>query len=292
MRQFKITEKITGRESEAFKAYLRDVSRIDQFPTPEAEAECAKKAFDGDEDAIAELVNRNLRFVISVAKHYHNGGTSLEDLVNEGNCGLLEAARRFDPTAGNKFISYAVWYIRKDIMQYLTKSSRQVKLPVNKINKMTDFNNKINALQQELGREVDIEDLLENIEGYTPTSIIDMFEIKNTSTTSMDAPFKTEEGAGNTLHDILESDDYLPTDHLVANDTNHDTLEFVLSTLDERAKKIIKLYFGFDDGKPMNLNEIGDEVGLSREGVRLIKDKSLRILRVRARKLGIKETMF
>lgn len=291
MRQLKITERITGRETESFKTYLKDISKIEMFESAEAEQECAIRAFDGDEDAVEELVRRNLRFVVSVAKQYQKHGVSLEDLVNEGNCGLLEAARRFDPTAGNKFISYAVWYVRKDIMAYLSKSTRTIKLPINKVNSMIDFNNKVNSIRQRLGRDVELQDLLGNVEGYSDNSIEDMLNIQNHSVSSMDVPMGGD-SENSTLHDVLESDEFKTTDHLVMEENMAKTLDMIMGGLKPKAKTILMMYYGVGYPNPMNLQEVGEEIGMTREGVRQIKEKSLRQVRVRARKLGINISMF
>jgi len=290
MRSLKITERITVNESDSFKAYLNDVRKIDLFESAEIESECAKKAFNGDERAVEELVKRNLRFVISVAKQYSNNNAPLEDLVNEGNAGLLEAARRFNPSSGNKFISYAVWYVRKDIMNYLSKQTRIIRPPINKINSMVDFNNKISRIKQDLGREVSIEDLLGNVEGYSDNSIYDMFNMGTSNITSLDV--QLNDGDGGTLYDVLESPEALPTDHIISNETNNTTLDLILDCLDYRGKRIIKMYYGIGYDSPMNLADISNEVGLTREGVRQIKLKSLRIVRNNARKLGINLSMF
>jgi len=309
MRGFKINERITGLESESFKTYLREVSQIEKFESAEAEAEVAMRAFeyrniaetcedkaetkmyiDEAEIAISELVSRNLRFVISVAKQYLNNNVALEDLVNEGNAGLLEAARRFDPTTGNKFISYAVWYVRKDIMNYLSKSSRTIKLPTNKVTSLVNFNNKVNDIRQRLGREVTIEDLLGEVEGYSDKEIHNMMEIQSISTTSMDMKFD-DDGNSNTLSDVLTSDSIKSTDHLVLEESKNELLEKVLSKLSDRDKKIMKLYYGIGVNSPMNLHEIGTEVGLTREAVRLIKEKSLKKMRVTVNNLGLKSFM-
>lgn len=309
MRGLRITERITGLESESFKAYLREVSKIEKFESAEAEAEVAMKAFeyrniaetcedkaeakmymDEAEVAISELVSRNLRFVISVAKQYLNNNVDLEDLVNEGNAGLLDAARRFDPTTGNKFISYAVWYVRKDIMNYLTKNSRTIKLPSNKVNTLVNFNNKVNDVRQRLGRDVTISDLLGEVDGYTDKEIHDLMEVQTITTTSMDIKFD-DDGNSNTLSDVLTSDSIKSTDHLVLEESKNELLEKVLSRLSDRDKKIMKLYYGIGINSPMNLHEIGTEVGLSREAVRLIKEKSLKKMRVSVKKLGIESFM-
>jgi RNA polymerase primary sigma factor len=311
MRPLKITQTFTNRSSESFNTYLKEVSKIEAFKSPSDEAEVAMKAFkyrniyekcedkeegqvymDQAEVAIEELVKRNLRFVNSVAKQYTKNGASLEDLVNEGNSGLLEAARRFDPTTGNKFISYAVWYVRKDILAFLSKNSRTIKLPTNKINLMTDFKNKVDQCKQKLQREVELEDLLGNIEGYSDKQIKDMVAIMESKVVSADAPTMFESDSSETLYNTIESKEFADTDHLVVGDSSKRVLENLLETLSPRDKHIMKLYYGLDGRIPMNLHEVGTELGLTREAIRQIKEKSLKKLRVASKRFGLETDMF
>src|SRR5580658_2210864 len=158
MRQLKISQKVTNRETPGLDKYLHDISRVDMI-TPDEEVELAKKIQAGDDSALEKLTKANLRFVVSVAKQYQNRGLSLQDLINEGNLGLLKAAKRFDPSKGFKFISYAVWWIRQTIYQALAENSRLVRLPVNKINTMHKISQAASRLEQEYGREPTTEEV-------------------------------------------------------------------------------------------------------------------------------------
>ena len=160
MLNFSKESRITNREGE-MQQYLNDIANIDMFPNPEAEAECAFKAINGDVNAKNELITRNLRFVVSVAKSYMTEGVYLEDLINEGNMGLIEAANKFDPTMGNKFFTYAVYWIVPNIRQYVSNNSRTVRLPINKVDAIRNVKQKLSYLEQELGRPVSVYDLMD-----------------------------------------------------------------------------------------------------------------------------------
>lgn len=292
MRQIKITERITGRESNAFKAYLKEISQIDVFETPEKEAECAYRAFEGDEKAIEELVKRNLRFVVSVAKNYYtNSNVTLEDLVNEGNIGLLDAAKRFNPSTGNKFISYAVWHIRKCIMEYLTNSSRTIRIPANRVNAINSLNKKIDYLSKNLSRDVELGDLLDNINDMSDTEIESLISISNMSVKSLNTNLSSDGDSG-TLLDIIESDEFEPSDFLMEEDQKTRVLNLLISKIKPVEGQVLKLYFGIGMDYGLNLNEIGSELGISRERVRQIKERGLKRLRIRSREMGINELSF
>ncbi len=159
IRPLVITERITKRETESFRKYLQEVDNIPRL-TPDEEYEVALKAFAGDERARTKLVMANLRFVISVAKQYANNINSLEDLVNEGNAGMVEAAKRFDPHQGFKFISYAVWWVRRSIFEFLTKHSRTIRIPSNQAANIPKLTELVALLEQKLERPADIEDIM------------------------------------------------------------------------------------------------------------------------------------
>lgn len=286
-----ISESITTRESESFKAYLRDITQIELFESPEKEVECGLKVIAGDERAKEELVSRNLRFVVSVAKKYQGRNASLEDLVNQGNSGLIEAAGRFDPTQGNRFISYAVWYIRKEILLYISTNGSTIKLPSNRLNALPKFNEAINRMSQELGREPSIEDLIDNLDEYTEREIENLMEVKTIGTSSMDKTLSAD-GDGGTLHDVLENPDTKATDSLMIDNQNEEVFNNLLSTLKPKQEDVIRMYYGIGYDYGRNLDEIGTEMGVSRERVRQIKEKSLRILRINSEKLGMDALSF
>lgn len=279
MRQLKITNKITTRESLALDKYLNDIGKIAML-TPEQEADLARRIREGDQDALAKLTEANLRFVVSVAKQYQNQGLSLSDLINEGNVGLMKAAKRFDETKGFKFISYAVWWIRQSILQALAEQSRIVRLPLNKVGSLNKINKAFSELEQTYEREPSAEELAELLEITTE-------EVETTlgvaaRHVSMDAPFV--EGEDNSLLDVLENTAMPGTDqHLDYADSLRREIERSLGTLTDRQCDVIKLYFGIGVEHPMSLEDIGEKFGLTRERVRQIKDKAINKLRATSR---------
>lgn len=271
MRQLKITKQVTNRETPSLDKYLQEIGRVDLI-TPEEEVCLARKIRSGDNDALKKLVNANLRFVVSVAKQYQNQGMSLPDLINEGNLGLIKAAQRFDETRGFKFISYAVWWIRQSILQGLAEQARIVRLPVNKIGSINRINRAFARLEQEFEREPssqEIADLLEMI----PEDVKDALKT-NGRTLSMDAPISSEED--NNMYDILQSAETPSPDRTLINESLSFEIERALSTLSSRESKILKLYFGLGMKHPFTLEEIGEQLNLTRERVRQIKEKAIR----------------
>ncbi len=279
MRQLKISKTITNRESQSLEKYFQEINKVDLI-TPEEEVSLAQRIKAGDQMALEKLTKANLRFVVSVAKQYQNNNISLNDLINEGNLGLVKAAQRFDETRGFKFISYAVWWIRQSIIQALAEQSRLVRLPLNKISSLSKINKGISAMEQEYEREPTPEELAEVLELTTE-------EVKSTMrassrSVSVDAPFA--EGESNSLLDVLENTDTEKTDEgLEYRDSLRIETERALSTLDEREKEVIKMFFGIGMERSMSLLEIGETLGLTRERVRQIKEKALRKLRSTSR---------
>ena len=279
MRQLKITKSITNRESQSLEKYLQEIGKVDLL-TPEEEVELAKRIKQGDQIALEKLTKANLRFVVSVAKQYQSQGLSLSDLINEGNLGLIKAAQRFDETRGFKFISYAVWWIRQSILQALAEQSRIVRLPLNKVGSLNKINKAFSALEQEFEREPSPDELAESLE-------ISADEVKTTlgiaaRHVSMDAPFI--DGEDNSLLEVLENPNSPKTDEgLVYNDSLRREIERSLSTLTDRQKDVIKLYFGIGIEHPMSLEDIGAKFALTRERVRQINDKAINKLRSTSR---------
>ncbi|MEQ8360193.1 MAG: RNA polymerase sigma factor RpoD/SigA [Cytophagales bacterium] len=279
MRQLKISKTITNRESQSLEKYFQEINKVDLI-TPEEEVELARRIKAGDQIALEKLTKANLRFVVSVAKQYQNNNISLNDLINEGNLGLVKAAQRFDETRGFKFISYAVWWIRQSIIQALAEQSRLVRLPLNKISSLSKINKGISQMEQEFEREPTPEELSEILELTTD-------EVKSTlkaasRSVSVDAPF--QEGESNSLLDVLENTDAEKTDEeLEYRDSLRIETERALQTLDEREREVIKLFFGIGMERNMSLLEIGENLGLTRERVRQIKEKALRKLRSTSR---------
>ncbi len=279
MRQLKITKSITNRESQSLEKYLQEIGKVDLL-TPEEEVDLAKRIKQGDQQALERLTKANLRFVVSVAKQYQNQGLSLSDLINEGNLGLIKAAQRFDETRGFKFISYAVWWIRQSILQALAEQSRIVRLPLNKVGSLNKINKAFSQLEQEFEREPSADELAEVLEIATS-------EVQTTlgvaaRHVSMDAPFV--EGEDNSLLDVLENGNTPGTDaSLEYLESLRREIERSLSTLTDRQRDVIKLYFGIGVEHPMSLEDIGDKFGLTRERVRQIKDKAINKLRSASR---------
>jgi len=271
MKQIGINASITSREHESFKKYLKDISKINGF-TPEEEKICAKKASLGDLKAREELVKRNLRFVVTVAKQYVTPSSPLEDLVNEGNLGLIMAAERFNPDQNVKFISYGVWWIKKVIIEHITKYNRMVRLPSNKVSILSKLDKKISELEQKNGYKVDIQELSNELE-------TDEFEHLDILTTyRMDSLDKQlgDDSDGGTLLDLLGDDkSFKPTDHLVSDLDHNATILKCLVGLREKDKNIMILLFGLDGNEPRTLQEVSDIVNMSREMVRQIKNKTL-----------------
>ena len=275
MRQLKITKSITNRESQSLEKYLQEIGKVDLL-TPEEEVDLAKKIKQGNQLALEKLTKANLRFVVSVAKQYQNQGLSLSDLINEGNLGLIKAAQRFDETRGFKFISYAVWWIRQSILQALAEQSRIVRLPLNKVGSLNKINKAFSELEQEYEREPSSEELAEQLE--IPTEEVETTLGVAARHVSMDAPFV--EGEDNSLLDVLENSATPGTDAaLEYKESLRREIERSLSTLTDRQRDVIKLYFGIGVEHPMSLEDIGERFGLTRERVRQIKDKAINKLR-------------
>ncbi|HXB13108.1 MAG TPA: sigma-70 family RNA polymerase sigma factor [Bacteroidia bacterium] len=275
MRQLKITKSITNRESASLDKYLQEIGR-EELITAEEEVILAKKIQEGDERSLEKLTRANLRFVVSVAKQYQNQGLSLPDLINEGNLGLIKAAKRFDPTRGFKFISYAVWWIRQSILQALAEQSRIVRLPLNQVGSLNKLNKTFSRLEQEYEREPLPEELSEILD-------LPMDKVKDTMQlsgkhVSVDAPFANGDD-NNSLLDVLVNHDSPRADSMLIKESLKREIERSLSTLSEREKEVIKLFFGLDVPHPLTLEEIGAKFDLTRERVRQIKEKAIRRLR-------------
>jgi RNA polymerase primary sigma factor len=273
MRQLKITQSITNRESQSLDKYLHEIGKVDLI-TAEEEVILAQKIREGDQAALERLTKTNLRFVVSVAKQYQNQGLTLGDLINEGNLGLIKAAKRFDETKGFKFISYAVWWIRQSILQAIAEQSRIVRLPLNQVGSLSKISKAFSKLEQEFEREPSPEELAETLE-TTVDKISDTLSNSGRHV-SMDAPFV--QGEENTLLDVLENDNP-NTDSNLIDESLSEEIKRSLSTLTEREREIIVLFFGLSTNHPLSLEEIGEKFNLTRERVRQIKDKALQRLR-------------
>jgi len=276
MRQLKITKSITNRDSASLEKYLADIAK-EELISPEEEILLARKIREGDEVALDRLTRANLRFVVSVAKQYQNQGLTLPDLINEGNLGLIKAAKRFDETRGFKFISYAVWWIRQSIMHSISEHARIVRLPVNQLGSLTKINKAFTKLEQEFEREPSLEELAAITE-LTVDKISDAFRI-STRQVSVDAPLLN--GEDNSLLDVIQNNEVVQADTMMMNQALKKEIERSLNVLDEKEKDVISLFFGLESDEAYTLEEIGEKYDLSRERVRQIKEKALKKLRLR-----------
>ncbi|HEX8515786.1 MAG TPA: RNA polymerase sigma factor RpoD/SigA [Bacteroidia bacterium] len=278
MRQLKITKSITNRESASLDKYLQEIGR-EELINADEEVILAKKIREGDQAALEKLTKSNLRFVVSVAKQYQNQGLSLPDLINEGNLGLIKAAKRFDETRGFKFISYAVWWIRQSILQALAEQSRIVRLPLNQVGSLNKINKAFSKLEQEFEREPSAEELSELLE-LPQDKVADTMRVSGRHV-SMDAPFVN--GEENSLLDVLVNHDSPRADNGLLNESLQREIERSLSTLTERERDVVKLFFGIGVNHGLTLEEIGAKFDLTRERVRQIKEKAIRRLRHNSR---------
>jgi len=274
-----ISNRITDRSSGTFKKYLADLTDIPLF-TSEEECECAKKAVNGDQQAKADLVTHNLRFVVSIAKVYVKNGVDLEDLINEGNIGLIEAADRFDPTMGNKFITYAVWYIRRKILAYVN-SSTDIKLPINKRGAIDKLKKRLSLKEQELCRPVTYEDLIDDATSISEITILeDLINVSNIKVTSIDIPLDLGDGTGS-LYDIIPDDIFGPTDKLVAGEDIRKIITKAIENLKPLHQRVMIKRYGLDGNPIMTLAECSHDpdINVSRERVRQIEKIALRELK-------------
>lgn len=278
MRQLKITKSITNRESASLDKYLQEIGR-EGLITAEEEVVLAKRIKDGDQVALEKLTKANLRFVVSVAKQYQNQGLSLPDLINEGNLGLIKAAKRFDETRGFKFISYAVWWIRQSILQALAEQSRIVRLPLNQVGSLNKINKAFSKLEQSFEREPTAEELSTLLE-LPEDKVADTMRVAGRHV-SMDAPFAN--GEENSLLDVLVNHDSPRADTGLISESLQKEIDRSLSTLTDREKDVIKLFFGIGMNHGLTLEEIGAKFDLTRERVRQIKEKAIRRLRHNSR---------
>ena len=275
MRQLKITKQVTNRESKSLDKYLQDISKVDLI-TADEEVELAQRIREGDQRALEKLTNANLRFVVSVAKQYQNQGLKLPDLINEGNVGLVKAAKRFDETRGFKFISYAVWWIRQSILQALAEQSRVVRLPLNKIGVINKINKAYSQLEQSLERPPSANEVAKELD--MPTAQVKTAMKNSGRHLSMDAPFKEGENDSN-LYDVLSSGESPNPDDNLIQDSLSIEINRALDTLSTREADVIRLNYGIGNQPAMTLQEIGDTFDLSRERVRQIREKGIRRLK-------------
>lgn len=282
MRQLKIVKQITNRESESLEKYFQEIGKVELI-TAEMEVELARRIKEGDQIALEKLTKANLRFVVSVAKQYQNSGLSLGDLINEGNVGLIKAAKRFDETRGFKFISYAVWWIRQSIMQALAEQSRIVRIPLNRVGSLNKINRTFSELEQKYQREASNQEVADVLK----VAIEDVDKALNMGGrhVSMNAPFAS--GEDNSLLDVLENMEETPDSALMA-ESLRGQIERALATLTEKERDVLVHYFGLSGTQGKSLEDIADHFHLTRERVRQIKEQALRRLRKTSRSESLK----
>ena len=279
----KITKQYTNRESQSLDKYLQEIGKVDLL-TPEQEIDLAQRIKKGDQKSLEKLTKANLRFVVSVAKQYQNQGLSLGDLINEGNLGLIKAAKRFDETRGFKFISYAVWWIRQSILQALAEQSRIVRLPLNRVGALNKIGKALSSLEQEFEREPSASELAEELD-------MSLFEVADTLKISgrhlsMDAPFA--QGEDNRLLDVIQDERQPAPDSILMDESLKEEVQRALATLSDREAEVIRLYFGLQREHSLTLEEIGEKFNLTRERVRQIKEKAIRRLRHASRSKNLR----
>ena len=275
MKQLKISTKITSRDSFSIDKYLSEISKLPML-SEEEEAECAHKIREGDTRAEDKLVQANLRFVVSVAKQYQNQGLALNDLINEGNIGLIKAAKKFDETKGFKFISYAVWWIRQSILQALIEQPRVVRVPMNKATIYNKIQRAIVDFEQQNQREPSNDELAELLD-MKPEEL-SMLRATLSYHLSVDTPIGDDDDT--TSLDLMTDNTLGNPEKNLIDESLHDELEHALQSLTDRERDILKLYFGINEfNQSYSLDEIGLKLNLTRERVRQLKDKAIRKMR-------------
>ncbi|MCS6929266.1 MAG: RNA polymerase sigma factor RpoD/SigA [Saprospiraceae bacterium] len=276
MRQLKIAHKITSRESQALERYLHEISKIPLL-TPEQEVALARRIREGDVEALHQLTEANLRFVVSVAKQYQNQGLSLSDLINEGNIGLIKAAHRFDETRGFKFISYAVWWIRQSILQAIVENSRLVRMPMSRVSAYNKVHEAHASFVQTFEREPTAQELADLLD--MSVTEVETLLAANNRHLSVDAPLAGSEDSEGTLLDVLRDEDVLNPETDLMVESLREEVALGLAALSPREMEIISAFYGLVGKKALSLDEIAEQFGLSRERVRQIKERALRRLR-------------
>jgi RNA polymerase primary sigma factor len=273
MRQIKINKSITNRSSAALDKYLVEIGREELISTDE-EVELAQRIHKGDKEALDRLTRANLRFVVSVAKQYQNQGLALNDLIDEGNLGLIKAAQKFDETRGFKFISYAVWWIRQSILQAISEQSRIVRMPLNQVGFQSKLSKAIVSFEQEFERRPSAQELADILE----TDITKVQDALGTNgkKVSVDAPFQDDDS--NCLIDVMQDESAPGTDNSMERESLSSDLEAALAVLNERERTVLKMLFGIGRNE-MTAEEVANNMSLTRERVRQIKERALRRLR-------------
>jgi RNA polymerase primary sigma factor len=277
------TKKSSKVSSGSISMYLAEIGQYNPLP-PEREVELAIRIQNNDEAAMKELVEANLRFVVSVAKKYQGNGLSLADIINEGNLGLIKAAKRFDHTRGFKFISYAVWWIRQSILQALAEQSRLIRLPLNRVGTITKITRAAEKLEAEVERQPKGDEIGNQLEMSGDEVLMAMQYSRRHS--SLHSPF--QDGENSSLLDIIEDDQAEEPEANIMRESMSEEVTGALETLSGRERSVLEMYFGINRDSAMTFNEIGEEFDLTRERVRQIKEKAIQRLRHRSRSKSLR----
>jgi RNA polymerase primary sigma factor len=285
MRQLKITQQITNKDSKALDTYLREISK-ESLLSSEEELDLANAIKEGSAHALNRLIRCNLRFVVSVAKQYQNRNMKLEDLINEGNMGLIKAARKFDPSKGFKFISYAVWWIRQSILHALAEKSRTIKLPLNKVNNINRIISASLMLEQKLEREPTYEEISELL-SITSDEVSESLE-QFMRQVSVDAPIDSAGSEEDSLLDVIANENSPDPTKDMMKEALRIEITKALKHLRNTEAKVLKLFYGLDGNAAMKLEEIGETMDLTRERIRQIKERALRKIRYSSRSMVLR----
>jgi RNA polymerase primary sigma factor len=257
-------------EGRSLELYLREIGSKETLTSSE-EASLAMRIRSGDQEALNELTEANLRFVVSIAKQYANQGVALEDLINEGNVGLIRAAKGFDETKGCRFITYAVWWIRQAILQALAEQSRIVRLPLNRVGELYKMGRATRELGHNLGRDPTTEEIAGELD-VSREEVEGMMSIHSTHL-SLDSP--VYEGSDKTFQEMIASENGVAPNEVVVHEAMRSSVEIMLDILDHRERTIIQLFFGINTDRRHTLAEIGRTMGISRERVRQLKNRAI-----------------
>ena len=274
MRQLKISKQITDRGS-GLDRYLSDIAK-EELLTAEEEVQLAQRIKGGDQVALDKLVRANLRFVVSVAKQYQNQGLSLQDLINEGNVGLVKAAQRFDETRGFKFISYAVWWIRQSILQAVAEQARIIRLPMNQVGALAKVKKASALLEQKLQRRPTVKEIADSVD--LAEDKVEQLLSLSTRAMSTDAPIDEQDDDANFL-DVFVQEDQAQTDAAVEQESASKAISHSLDMLSDKERTILCMYFGLGTPREYSLEEIAMKLDISRERTRQIRDRALKRLR-------------
>lgn len=268
----------------ALKVYFKDLKSVELL-SGEEQTELAIKAKSGDKNALDRLIKSNLRFVVTVAKEYRYSNIPLEDLISEGNIGLIKAVDKFDETKKIRFISYAVWWVRQSIIQSIYENGSIVRLPVNRIN----INNKISKTKDILFKELNRDPTPKEISDFCNVCEVDIVNSLSDCNFSVELEAPCSEDSKLTFSDCIEGEEYDNIQRTINRDAASYEINTALSGLNKRESKILKMYFGLETGQEMNLREIGEELDLTNERVRQIKDFALKKLRTYGKSNKLRE---